>query len=191
MILALPASGQSDKTTSTPTIVAPDPHAAMRRALVPGWGQLYNREYYKIPIVYVGLAAFVGSAVLVNRQYQLHRHAYLFTARTEPDGTPVFPEYESDYSTLLRDLGLRTESNLMPEEIMMRRARLEPQIRARRDKLRRNRDLLYLGVIAWYGFTIIDAYVSAHLSEFDVNESLSFQVTGGLERLGLSITLRP
>ncbi len=188
MILALPANGQSDSTIAAPTIETPDPNAALRRAFVPGWGQLYNHEYYKIPIVYVGLAAFVGSAILVNEQYQLHQHAYLFTARIEMDGVPTFPEYESDYMTLLSDLNLRSESSLMPEEINMRRARLEPQIRERRDNLRRNRDLLYLGVIAWYGFTIIDAYVSAHLSEFDVNESLSLRVSGGLERLGLSIT---
>ena len=164
-----------------------DPQAALRRAFVPGWGQLYNREYFKVPIVYAGIAALVGSAILVDQRYKLYQHAYLFTARTNSDGTPLFPEYARDYSELLRDLGLRSESTLMADEINARRDRLEPQIRAQRDGLRRNRDLLFFGTIAWYGLTILDAFVSAHLSEFDVNETLSVRVTGGMERVGLAL----
>ncbi len=182
------AIGQPDTTIIKPDFHQPDPRSALRRAFVPGWGQLYNREYYKVPIVYIGLAAFVGSALLVNRRYLLYRHAYLFTARTNQDGTPIFPEYESDYSELLRVLELSPELILMPEEVAARRARLQPQFRAQRDLLRRNRDLLYLGTIAWYGFTVIDAYVSAHLAEFDVNESLTARVTGGPQQIGLTLT---
>ncbi len=185
---SLPVNGQSDTTTTSSVLRKSDPKAALRRAFVPGWGQLYNREYYKVPIVYAGMAAFAGSALLVHRRYRLYQHAYLYTARTNADGTAVFPEYERDYSRLLRDLNLRPESELMPDEAGARRNRLEPQIRAQRDNLRRNRDLLYLGTIAWYGFTVIDAYVSAHLAEFDVNESLTVQMTGGPERLGLALT---
>ncbi len=181
-------NAQADTTVTAPDVYQPDPRSALRRAFVPGWGQLYNREYYKVPVVYVGLVAFVGSALLVNRRYRLYRHAYLFTARTNPDGTPVFPEYESDYSELLRVLELSSESILMPDEVAARRARLQPQFRAQRDVLRRNRDLLYFGTLAWYGFTVIDAYVSAHLAEFDVSESLAVQITGGPQQFGLLLT---
>ncbi|MCY4000370.1 MAG: DUF5683 domain-containing protein [Bacteroidetes bacterium] len=187
-VLTLPAAGQTDTTMTKSLSEYRDPDVALRRSIVPGWGQLYNGEVYKVPIVYVGLIAFAGSAFLVNRRYQLYRHAYLFTARVNPDGSPVFPEYESDYSRLLRDLELRPEQNLMPDEIVARRNRLEPQIRSQRDALRRNRDLLYFGTIAWYGLTMIDAYVSAHLSEFDVTESLSVRMTGGLDHMGLALT---
>ena len=187
-VLSSSAVGQTDTTMTEPLSEYRDPGAALRRSFVPGWGQLYNGEVYKVPIVYVGLIAFAGSALLVNRRYQLYRHAYLFTARVNSDGSPVFPEYESDYSRLLRDLELRPEQILMPDEIEARRNRLEPQIRSQRDALRRNRDLLYFGTIAWYGLTMIDAYVSAHLSEFDVTESLSVRVTGGLDRMGLALT---
>ncbi|MCY4675161.1 MAG: DUF5683 domain-containing protein [Bacteroidetes bacterium] len=190
LLLVIPSSahGQLDTMMTDPVLVHPDPNTALRRALVPGWGQLYNREYYKVPIVYVGIAAFSGSALLVNRRYLLYRHAYLYTARTNEDGMPVFPHYAGDYAKLIRDLGLNPESSLMPEEIEARRARLEPQFRTNRDSLRRNRDLLYFGTIAWYGLTILDAYVSAHLAEFDVDESLTIQIVGGPEKLGLSIT---
>lgn len=185
---AFPVNGQLDTTAADPVFSPLDPQTALRRAFVPGWGQLYNRQYYKVPIVYLGIAAFVGSAILVNRRYLLYRHAYLYTARTNRDGSPIFPEYESDYSKLLSDLGLVSEQNMQPKQIGARRARLEPQILAQRNALRRNRDLLYVGTVAWYGFTIIDAFVSAHLSEFDVNESLTVRMSGGVEQLGLTLT---
>jgi hypothetical protein len=188
LLLVIPPSahGQLDTLTMDSVLVYPNPNTALRRAIVPGWGQLYNREYYKVPFVYVGVAALVGSALLVNRRYRLYRHAYLYTARINQDGTPVFPHYASDYAKLIRDLGLNPESSLMPEEITARRARLEPQFRNNRDNLRRNRDLLYFGTIAWYGLTILDAYVSAHLAEFDVDESLTIRVVGVPEQLGLA-----
>jgi len=184
----MPTHAQID-STMTPDLFKPtNPQAALHRAFVPGWGQLYNRQYYKVPIVYLGIAAFAGSALLVNRRYQLYRHAYLYTARVDSEGLSIFPEYESDYFRLLRDLELRPESNLMPDEIISRRNRLEPQIRAQRDALRRNRDLLYFGIVAWYGLTIIDAYVTAHLSEFDVTESLSVRLTGGSDHFALAFS---
>ena len=149
------------------------PRAALKRALVPGWGQLYNRQYVKVPIVYAGLAGTIGGALLVNQRYLRYRHAYLYTARVTDDGLPVFPEYSEAYEALLRDLNLTPESELTTAEISARRARLEPQFRSQRDQLRRNRDLLYFSTLAWYGLTILDAYVSAHLFDFDVDGPLS------------------
>ena len=62
--LPLPASAQAD-TTTAPTRLAEDhsPNSALwRAAVVPGWGQLYNRHYLKIPLVYGGLAGFTGES---------------------------------------------------------------------------------------------------------------------------------
>ena len=141
-------------------------------------GQLYNRHYLKLPLVYAGLGAFAGGAILVNRRYLLYRHAYLYTARKNGDGTHVFPEYAAEYSKLLGRLGLAPEENLSSQEVASRRARLEPQIRAQRDNLRRNRDLLYFGVVFWYGLSILDAFVSAHLLDFDVSDDLALSLLG-------------
>ncbi len=152
------------------------PAASLRRALVPGMGQLYNGQYLKVPLVYAGLGAFAGGALLVNQRYLLYRHAYLYTARMNDDGAPAFPEYAGDYARLLSDLNLEPESNLTEQEIVSRRARLEPQIRNQRDNLRRNRDLLYFGVALWYGLSILDAFVSAHLLDFDVGEDLALSL---------------
>ncbi len=152
------------------------PVQALRRAWIPGLGQVYNRQYVKMSFVYAGLGAFAGSALLVNKRYLLYRHAYLYTARTHDDGTPVFPSYASDYAALLRHLDLAPEEDLGPQEIAARRARLEPQIRSQRDNLRRNRDLLYVGFVLWYGLSILDAFVSAHLIDFDVSDALALSL---------------
>jgi len=143
---------------------------------VPGWGQLYNRQPLKIPFVYLGLAGFTGTALYVNSRYLLYRHAYLFVVRENADGTPVFPEYADDHARLLNELGLRPEAELTDEEIASRRSRLAPQFRAQRDNLRRNRDLLYFGIVFWYGLSMLDAFISAHLLDFDISADLAVTV---------------
>ena len=180
LISIIPTSAQS---TDSPSPL--HPRTALKRALVPGWGQLSNRQYYKIPVVYAGLAGFAGAALVVNQRYLLYRHAFLYTARTEADGSPVFPEYASDYAELIRHLNLAPEENLSPEDITARRNRLEPQLRNQRDALRRNRDLLYFAAIGWYGLSILDAFVSAHLLDFDVSESLSVRAYAGPDRAAI------
>ena len=185
-----PATAQVDTTATASHL--PEGHsprgALWRAAAVPGWGQLYNRQYVKIPIVYLGLGGLTAAALLVNDRYLLYRHAYLFTARTNEDSTPVFPEYADDYADLIDKLGLPPESQLTEDEIESRRNRLEAGIRNKRDALRRNRDLLYIGIGLWYGLSLLDAYVSAHLLDFDVSEDLSVQVDP--HPTGLSATVR-
>ena len=193
---ALPTAAQTDTlttdTTATTTRLT-EPHSpkkALRRAIiVPGWGQYYNRHYLKIPLVYAGLGGFTAAALYVNSRYLLYRHAYLFTAREE-DGEPVFPEYADDYARLIEDLGLPPESELSDEEIESRRARLEPQFRANRDNFRRNRDLLYFGIVFWYGLSLLDAYVSAHLLDFDIGEDLTVSLYPHPSASGLTATMR-
>lgn len=151
--------------------------ALWRAAAIPGWGQYYNHEYYKIPIVWAGLGGLTASAIVVNRQYLLYRHTYHFLARRE-NGVPVFPEYESDFLKLIQDIGITRE-------------RAEASVgtfRQSRDNLRRNRDLLYIGIGLFYGLTILDAYVSAHLLQFDVGEDLTLYVQP--VPAGLSASLR-
>ncbi len=191
--LPLPAAAQAD-TTATAQTRLPENHspnsALWRAAAFPGWGQAYNRHYLKIPLVYLGLAGFSAAALYANNRYLLYRHAYLFTARENTDGSPVFPEYADDYARLLDDLGLSPESEPLTEEDISRRARLEPQFRAQRDNLRRNRDLLYFGFVFWYGLSVLDAFVSAHLMDFDVGEDLTVALYPVPAASGLTATVR-
>ena len=168
--MAPAAWGQADSLT------VKEPAQALRRAFIPGMGQIYNQHYLKLPFVYAGLGGFAGGALLVNQRYLLYRRAYLYTARIHSDGSAVFPHYEEEYRKLVRHLGLSPETSLSASEIQTRRARLEPQLRRQRDNLRRNRDLLYFGIVIWYGLSILDAFVSAHLLDFDVSDNLGLAV---------------
>ena len=177
------AGAQVDSTRTLRT-----PEQTLRRAWVPGLGQIYNKQYVKLPFVYGGLAAFAGGALLVNERYLLYRHAYLFTARADADGTPHFPSYAGDYARLLRDLNLEPEETLSAQEVTARRARLEPLFRKQRDALRRNRDLLFVGFAVWYGLTILDAFVSAHLRDFDVGADLALSWRVAPAAMALQLT---
>jgi hypothetical protein len=170
--LAAPAAAQPDTTAVVrqDTADARSPSGALwRAAVLPGWGQWYNGQYLKIPVVYAALGGTIAGALYLNQRYLLYRHAYLYAARENPDGTPVFPEYEDDYDRLLRELGLPPDAALSDEEAQARQERLEPS-------LRRNRDLMYFGIGIVYGLSILDAYVSAHLLDFDVGEDLTLRV---------------
>ncbi len=139
------------------------PRGALLRSLaVPGWGQLYNRHYYKIPIVYAGLGSLVYIVSQTNSEYKLYRRAFQFKAwdeiTMEGEVNPV-AEFEADYLRLLQREGLTEISS----------STLEPV----RDRLRRNRDFAVLGVGVVYALSTLDAYVSAHLLEFDVSDDLS------------------
>lgn len=192
-MLPRPATAQID-TTATTEDTLPETHspksALWRAAVVPGWGQYYNRQPLKIPLVYAGLGGFTAAALYTNSRYLLYRHAFLFTASQNDNGDPNFPQYSDDYARLLNDLGLAPESELSEDEIDSRRARLEPQFKAQRDNLRRNRDLLYFGIVFWYGLTVLDAFVSAHLLDFDVGEDLTVTLVPHPTASGLAATVR-
>lgn len=137
------------------------PRGALWRALaVPGWGQIYNRQYYKVPFAYAGLAGFVGAIVYSNNQYLLYRRAALFKANEDAMPNP-YVQYESQYRQIENDVGGEVRASILREE---------------RDKFRRYRDLSVVGVGLYYAFTVLDAYVSAQLLSFDVGEDLSMRV---------------
>ena len=144
------------------------PKEALRRAaMLPGWGQFYNRQYYKLPIVYLAVGGIIVTAFVLNSEYQLHRCAYRFIAWDEVlesrglDANP-HPECEPDYQRLLDRYG---RTSLSANTIL-----------SLRNNLRRNRDLSLIGIGLVYGLTLIDAYISAHLLDFDVSEDLALSV---------------
>ncbi len=163
-----PAAAQSDSLAAPPqrdTLPA-DIHtprgALWRAAVLPGWGQVYNRQYIKAPVVYLGLGGITAFALYMNSRYLFYRHAYLYKSYQEAVASNQIPsnpflKYEEAYARLEANHGPISSSSLRPV----------------RDSYRRNRDLSYLGIGLFYGLTVLDAYVSAHLFNFDVGEDLT------------------
>lgn len=164
--------------------------ALWRAAAAPGWGQIYNRQYYKLPFVYGGLALVAYSAHSAHQDYLAYREAYWYAEpRLWTEGEPRYPEYEQAYQAFLARENLPPDHELDELEAAQRRQRLAPNLRQIRDNYRRNRDLLTIGVGLVYGITILDAYVSAHLLDFDVGEDLTLRLVPSPAGLHASLVL--
>lgn len=146
------------------------PRGALWRSLaVPGWGQLYNRQYLKLPFVYAGLGALGARAYQAHREYLFYKRAHLFGRGRDlaGEGEPnPYQQYEGQFDEAVDRLGGERLGAM----------------RDQRDQYRRQRELSILGTGLFYALTVLDAYVSAHLLTFDVGDELSLRVwpTGSL-----------
>ena len=138
----------------------PDTKRDMWLALVlPGAGQMYNRKYWKLPIIYGG---FVGCAYAMswnNQMYHDYSQAYLDIMDDDPN--------TQSYNQFLH-LGAQIDASNIE--------RYKEIFRKRKDRYRRWRDMSMFVMIGVYAFSVIDAYVDASLSEFDISDDLSLRV---------------
>ena len=138
----------------------PDPKRALWLALVlPGAGQIYNRKYWKLPIIYGG---FIGCAYAMrwnNQMYLDYSQAYLDIMDDDPN--------TASYTQFLH-LGNQINSSNIE--------RYKEVFRSRRDRYRRWRDLSFFVMLGVYALAVIDAYVDASLSTFDISDDLSLHV---------------
>ena len=146
------------------------PQKALWRAFAaPGWGQLYNRQYYKIPIVYAGLAGLTYSILYNHDQYKLFQRAHLYKISEERVASGQIPS--NPY------LSFRDQYRLVQRSVSSFDAEIPARtLRSQRDRYRRWRDLSVVGTGLFYVLTVVDAYVSAHLLTFDVGDELSVRV---------------
>lgn len=137
--------------------------ATMRSALIPGWGQAYNKKYWKIPIIY-GALGTTGYIFLYNlKTYKLLREAFI--ARTDLD--------TSHHHSIDADINkLTTES-----------------IRSNRNAYRQNVDFSVLYFLAFWAINVVDATVDAHLKSFDVNDNISFKLKPRIDLFSRSSAL--
>lgn len=136
----------------------PDPKKATYLALVPGvgLGQIYNRKYWKLPLVYAGYAGLIYALVYSNNNYRDYKRAYISIA----DQDETTNEY-TKYIPAGKD------------ETTVDKAWLSNALNQRYMRFRRYRDLSIIGLVAWYGLTVLDAYVDAQLFDFDISPDLS------------------
>lgn len=137
----------------------PDPKRALWLALVlPGAGQIYNRKYWKLPIIYGG---FIGCtyALMWNQQmYKDYSQAYIDIMDDDPNTASY--------------------RNILPYgyDITGREEQFKNIFRHKKDFYRKNRDLSIFAFFGVYIISVIDAYVDAQLSTFDISPDLSLHV---------------
>ncbi len=138
----------------------PDPiRAVWLSALCPGLGQIYNRRYWKLPIVIGGYAGLVYATSWNNRMLTDYTQAY----RDITDSDPNTKSYMDLYPPTTKE-----------EDIDMEW--LERSLKSKKDFYRRNRDLCIIGMVGLYLVCMVDAYVDASLSHFDISPNLSMDV---------------
>lgn len=138
--------------------------ATLHSLMIPGWGQLYNRQYWKLPLV---VGAFVTLGLIANynhTRYMKYRdYYYIVSPHTDdpkyvPPATVAVP-YEDG---VIRDLDVN-------------------QLKRINDGFRRNRDYTYIGIVIAWAFNVVDANVSAHLKTFDVSDDISLKIKPALD----------
>lgn len=132
--------------------------ATLYSTILPGLGQAYNKKYWKIPFIYAGLGTIGYFIDWNNGNYQLTKTAYIDLTDDDPETTGYLELDGIEYWNL--------DS---PSE----RANLATALKKRQDYYRRNRDLLIISILGFYGLNIIDASVDAHLFNFNVNDDLT------------------
>lgn len=139
----------------------PNPRkAALMSLVVPGSGQAYNKKWWKVPIVYATLGGLVYLEVTNVRTYREHRDNYKLLADGDPATNPTNPIY--------RDVDQTT-------------------LKSARDAYRRYVDQSSLILGLAYLLTATDAFVDAHLHNFDTSDDLGFRFRPKAQDTGLGL----
>ena len=137
----------------------PDPAKATWMALViPGGGQIYNRKFWKLPIFYGGFAGCAYALTWNNKMYNDYSDAYRAAVNEEWNSSSI--------------------TDLLPPGYVgnISHSQLTETLRKRKDTYRRYRDMSIFAFIGVYLLSVVDAYVDAELSNFDITPDLCMKV---------------
>ena len=131
--------------------------ATIRSAILPGWGQAYNKKYWKIPIIYAALGSTTYLFFYNLNTYKDLKQSYIYKTDGIPgNDTLIPPKYQN----------LNANS-----------------LRIYRNEYRKNVDYSVLFFFIFWGLNVVDATVDAHLKAFDVSDNLSLRINPGYSPL--------
>ncbi len=139
-------NADNDAVTLPDTV--PSPSSVLRKSMiVPGWGQVVNGQTWKVPIIYGLLAGLTYYSYMMDQYYKDYRAAYYNTHSDDMKFGPT-PGH--------------IDPNTNPQSLQFTR-----------NSFRNRRDLSFIGIALAYGLNLVDAYVFAHMRDFDVSDDLS------------------
>lgn len=142
--------------------------ASIYAALFPGLGQIYNRKYWKLPIVYGGYAGLIYVLGWNNNQYKDYFQGYRIVA-LHTSATGLKPEERKFLDNLIKNPSINLDN---PSTFTF----ISEQLKSGKDYFRRNRDLTIIGIAALHVLSIIDASVDANLFDFDISDDLTMRI---------------
>jgi hypothetical protein len=150
----LDTSGKNVLTLDTAVKKKFDPKVAtFRSAVLPGWGQAYNKKYWKIPIIYGALGTTVAVFFDNIKTYKLLRQAVIYLSDTIAANDVLIDERFQSY----------------PVE----------NLRGYRNIFRQNVDYSVLVFLGFWALNVVDATVDAHLKAFDVSSDIGMKIRPG------------
>lgn len=166
---------KKNKSTKTVLSISKDTSykprtAIIRSAIIPGWGQITNKKYWKLPLVYGALGTTSYLFFRNIKQFNASRNAYNLAIDGDPSNDNLIPQ---PYYSVIGQ----------PD-----------RIKNFRNEVRQNADYCALLFIFFWGLNVVDAAVDAHLKMFDVSDDLSLQLKPGYSPFanthGISLVLR-
>lgn len=140
--------------------------ASLYSAALPGLGQIYNKKYWKIPIIYAGLGGLIYGFVYQNNQFEWYKEAYIIRYYNDPNQIEAF--VSKNYS--------RFGGKTITDKIATYNNFTSAFYQGGMDKHRRYRDMIVMGIGILYVLNIIDATVDAYLMDYDISKDLSIHL---------------
>lgn len=138
----------------------PDPQRALWMSLLfPGLGQIYNRRYWKLPIVAGGFVGLVYATSWNARMHSDYTKAY----RDAMDNDPNTKSYMDFYPPTTKEENINMDW-------------LKKTLKSKKDYFRRNKELCVISMVGLYMLCAVDAYVDASMMHFDISDDLSMRV---------------
>jgi len=151
--------------------------ATLYSAVVPGMGQIYNKKYWKAPVIYAGFGVLVYFVLFNSTHHNDFKNGLL-------DFTDTIPGTDSYLNLISDKLDPSTFDPILHPETYTHSSAVwfEGQLKNGMSYYRRNRDLSYIGIGLWYILNVIDATVDAHLFDYDIGEDLSLHIEPRIRR---------
>ena len=163
-----PIHFQVPKMLYAPPAPPYDPNVAWQRSIaIPGWGQYYNRQGWKIPFAYAGYGVAGYFVYTTHENYKDYQRAYRIRIQRDEQGLAI-TEADSLFMLTVNAFEISAPNNL----------------KTQRDNFRQQRDRYILFAIGYHLFQTLDAYISAHLRDLDVSDELSLRVEPAVMRAG-------
>ena len=140
--------------------------AAIRSAIIPGWGQIYNRKYWKVPIVWGTLG--VTAKIFFNNLYTYQDLKFSYAAKYKAslpayDSTSTYPGPYKDSTDYFK-----IKKQYLPID--------QEALRVNRNLYRKYIDYAAVFFVIFWGLNVVDAAVDAHLKAFDISPDLSLKI---------------
>ncbi len=160
--------------------------ASIYAALFPGLGQIYNKKYWKLPIVYGGYAGLIYVLGWNNNNYKDYFQGYRIIAQYS-SAASLKTEERLFLDNLIKNPSIRLDN---PSTFTY----VSTQLKSGKDFYRRNRDLTIISIAVLHVLSIIDASVDANLFDFDISDDISMRIEPmpvnlGNQNLGMGLNL--